>query len=71
MPQEVIYYLGIAFVTWLVLFAVEYRTSESMTLADLLIDGLMALCFPITICIIIMCLIADSSKIYIKKPKKK
>lgn len=71
MPQEVIYYLIAAFILWVIIFAIDYWCSETMTLADLLIDGVMAAFWPITLVIIVFCLLCDANKIVIKKRKTK
>lgn len=71
MPQEVIYYLIAAFILWVIIFAIDYWCSETMTLADLLIDGVMAVFWPITLVIIVFCLLCDADKIVIKKRKTK
>lgn len=70
MPQEVIYYLIAVVVIWVVLFAIDYWSCEEMTVADLLIDGVMAAFFPITLIIIFFCFLSESNKIYIKRKKR-
>lgn len=70
MPQEIIYYLLVAFAFWVVIFAIEYWTEDEVTLADLLFDGVLGLLFPITALIIILLLIGESKKIVLKKKKK-
>lgn len=71
MPQEVIYYLSSAFVVFVVVFTIDYWSSESMTLSELFIDFLMALAFPLTLVVLFGFILSESDKIFIKKPKKK
>lgn len=71
MPQEIIYYLVTAFALWVVIFAIDYWCSDEMTLADLLIDGVMAIFWPISLVIFVFCILCDANKIVIKKRKTK
>lgn len=70
MPQEIIYYLVAAAVIWVVIFAIDYWCSEYLSLKDVFIHFIAAICFPITLFVVLICIICESDEIYIKKPKK-
>lgn len=70
MPPEIIQYLIVVFGLWLVFVAIDYTISQEYTVADILIDGVMALCFPVTISVIVCLFILDSKKLVLKKKKR-